>query len=288
MKEKSIILVIDFGSSLTKAIYQVSNRKRKKLLIMSPCVSQVSISELRRQEGAIRFDKPPEHSSWVSTSFQSKEDVIAVGFLAEQFGRSSSFKQLKYENAVYKVLAAIGVIINREQLFDETVRVRLMTLLPYGEYGNSDQLRELLVQTMRQFSFQGRELKVKFDFFMNVPESTGLIELKTSGAFEYDKSMALMFGHRNMSGVVFDRGQLVRSESYTTDFGFHHLVNAIAERSPVRSLSGLTKALYNLDVFADTISVNYHTVEGLCSSLDVACHAICRRSHDNCRSLKTL
>ena len=268
MKDKSIVLAIDFGSSLTKAIYQVSNRKRKKLLIMSPSVSKVSISELRRQNSAIQLDKPLEHSSWVRTCFQSEEDALAVGFLAEQFGRSTSMKPLKYENAVYKVLAAIGVIVNREQLLDGPVHVHLMTLLPYGEYGNSEQLHSLASQTMRYFSFQGHDVEAILDFYMSVPESSGLIELKTTGAFEYGKSMALMFGHRNMSGVVFDRGQLVRSESYSTHLGFHHLVNAIAERSPVRSLSGLTKLLYGLDVSSDLIPFTSSLLEGLCSSLE--------------------
>ena len=235
---------------------------------MSPSVSKVSLSELERQESAIQFDKPLEHSSWVSTSFQSEEEAIAVGFLAEQFGRSSSMKQLKYENAVYKVLAAIGVIVNREKLLDGPVHVHLMTLLPYGEYGNSEQLRFLVSQTMSQFRFQGHEVKAFLDFYRSVPESTGLIDLKTSGAFEYGKSMALMFGHRNMSGVVFDRGQLVRSESYTTDLGFHHLVNAISEQSPVRSLSSLTKLLYGLDVSSNPISLTSSSLEGLCSSLE--------------------
>lgn len=268
MKSHSIRLAIDFGSSLTKAIYQVSTRKRKKLLIMSPSVSKVSILELERQEGAIQLDKPLEHSSWLSTRFQSAAEAIAVGSLAEQFGRSTSMKQLKYENAVYKVLSAIGVIVNREQLFGEAVHVHLMTLLPYGEYGNRDHLNSVLGQTMRRFSFQGCEVEAILDFFMSVPEASGLFELQHSGAFEYGKSMALMFGHRNMSGVVFDRGQLVRCESYSTDLGFHHLLTAINERSPVRSLSGLTRLLYGLDVSSDSIPFSSSSLEDLCLSLE--------------------
>ena len=268
MKDKSIVLAIDFGSSLTKAIYQVSNRKRKKLLIMSPSVSKVSVSELERQESAVRLDKPPEHSSWVRTRFQSEEEAIAVGFLAEQFGRSSSIKQLKYENAVYKVLAAIGVIMSREHLLDQPVHVYLMTLLPYGEYGNHQYLGSLVSQALNRFIYQGREVRAIVNFSMSVPEATGLFELKCSGAFEYGKGMALMFGHRNMSGVVFERGQLVRSESYSTDLGFRHLVDAISERNPVRSLSALTKVLYSLDLDSDAISSNSSLVDELCSSLE--------------------
>jgi hypothetical protein len=112
MKVTEVRIGFDPGSSLTKVVYALPNSS-SKYLVMEPHVLQLPESSLR--SNAISFERLQlEHNAWVK--LQSQDPLgYAVGALARRYQIETRLDQLKYEQSLYKLLAAIGVIAHQEQ-----------------------------------------------------------------------------------------------------------------------------------------------------------------------------
>lgn len=224
-----LCLVFDPSSSLSKGLYCL-NDATLKLVTMEPEVIPVPKSSLGQlQQGRVGVSTP-ENEALVGLG----DDYYAVGFLAKtQLYSYENLKQLKYENAVPKVAAMIGVIAQKKRL-PSKFGVDLGILLPYGEYQDRLKLKGLLEQALSRFTFNGQSYQVGLDSFHCFPEGGGVLFRGTKRDLnQREKSiLVVMLGYRNVSYLLMERGKLTKGE--TEDLGFSWLINKVKE-----STSGL-------------------------------------------------
>ena len=241
-----LTLTFDPGSSLSKVIYHLTDG-RPRLLLMEPEVIELSLSSIDahlRTRGSLGITRP-EDDVWLQCS--DSQQCQVVGYLARQFLAAVRMNEVKYERALYKVLAAVGAIVQHMDL-PRKFSIAISALLPYGEYQNAQRFQQLLKQQLKNYSFRGERLQVKLEAFECRPEGGGLAMARVmqNGAewFQQQTLAVLMFGHRNTSLLLFERGKLAIGN--TTDLGFHQLVDKVLNRTSGQSADSLTSAIYSI------------------------------------------
>jgi uncharacterized protein YeeX (DUF496 family) len=249
-----LTLTFDPGSSLSKVIYCLSDGK-PQLLLMEPEVIELSLDSITthlKTRGSIGITRS-EDDAWLQCGDGKQCQV--VGYLARQFLATVRMNEVKYERALYKVLAAVGAISRREGFANvqqtnlpRKFSVAISALLPYGEYQNAQRFQQLLKQHLKNYSFRGERLQVKLEVFECRPEGGGLAMARVmqNGAewFQQQTLAVLMFGHRNTSLLLFERGKLAMGN--TTALGFHQLVDKVLHRTSGQSADSLTRAIYDV------------------------------------------
>ena len=108
-------------------------------LFMSSALDEVSSERMENQlkrSNWIGFSQL-EQQAWLKNG----NDLVAVGGLAEKFSPTDLRAEPKYENALYKILAAIGAIFETYQLSKRRqFKIQLGLLLPWDEYRDQDRL----------------------------------------------------------------------------------------------------------------------------------------------------
>jgi len=238
-----IIISLDPGASLSKVIYMASGNDTHELLVMQPETIVVPTSSIENYQ-ATRLGVPtPEAEAWGVVD----GECFVVGTLAREFLADAGMREVKYEKAVYKVLAAIGAIKQIHSL-PAKLSVSLSVLLPWNEYPDRDRFRIYLVAKLKDYTFRGERLRVKLSHFECFPEGSGLAmsRVKTKGKEWFrERTIAIvMFGHRNTSALVFLEGKLNILHTTTTELGFHQLVDMVARRTSGQDLNALTEAIF--------------------------------------------
>ena len=225
---KKTIVCIDVGSSLSKVIYQVGDDIKYLLMQPEHLALPPESAPMLPLDSGLGF---PEDNAWIR--FKKDGDCHAVGRVAKDYKAFVNFKTLKSQIATPKILAAIGVIAEREQL-NENFCLDLGVLLPWGEIQSREQLETELKAAMRSFYFRNRRLKVTLERFECVPEASGaaMWDAKYQADFRNENRAYLMFGHRNTSLLFFRKGTLSRSESSTTKLGFYDLIDKMRQKVP--------------------------------------------------------
>lgn len=241
-----LTLTFDPGSSLSKVIYRLSNGQ-PRLLLMEPEVIELNPSSIDthlKTRGSIGIVRP-EDDAWLQHS--GSQQCQAVGYLARQFLATARMNELKYELALHKVMAAVGAIAQQADL-PRKFSVAISTLLPYGEYQNASRLQQLLQQRLKGYSFRGTRVQASLETFECRPEGGGLAMARAvqGGAewFQQQTLAVLMFGHRNTSLLLFERGKLALGN--TTDLGFYQLVDKVLNRTSGQDINALTTAIYRI------------------------------------------
>jgi hypothetical protein len=182
--------------------------------------------------GTVDFCSDPEHQSWLKLPHD--ENFYAVGQLAHQFKAIARLDKLKYEQALYKILAAIGTIVQREKITGKFI-VKLSTVLPYAEYRNRTQLKQQITTALKDFEFRGQTMKGTLEGFFCSPEGGGhawkLIQEKGHDWFNKRDVVVLMIGHRDVSCLAFSRGTVDPNHSQTAALGFSQLLKRIVRRT---------------------------------------------------------
>jgi hypothetical protein len=242
-----LVLSFDPGASLTKSIYKRANENTLHLLTMEPEIIQLpqsSIDAYRSSRSELGAAKP-EDEAWIQCSGEVEYQI--VGFLARQFLATARIDKLKYETALYKVLAVVGAIAQHSSLPNQ-FSLALLVPLPYGEYQNRHRLEQQLKTALKNFKFRGQRLRVKLEIFECRPEGAGLamIRVKQNGLEWFQKQViaVLMFGHRNTSVLVFERGTM--TAGHTTALGFHQLVKQVVDRTSGQDVFSLVPVIYEL------------------------------------------
>lgn len=220
-----LLLTIDPGSSLTKMIYRILGEIsfKAELFCMEPELIAVTKESIDSYESG-RINSPsPENEAWV----QFENEYYAVGFLARKhFQACVKLSELKYENAIPKVLAAVGAIAEREGLGTNCV-LGLALLLPYGEWEDRERLERALATVLSNFSFRGKQMSVRLGCFECMPEGGGLVLTRSKKLGADFNSMAIavvMFGYRDISVVLFERGL---SSGETASLGLSWMVERV-------------------------------------------------------------
>lgn len=228
MVRKRIQAYLDLGSSATKGVYWSGGKFH--WLWMLPQCNLMSSMQIQRLRSDLEEAKP-ESSAFV----QLGEKVYSVGALARAFSGDSGIVLPKKERAVYKVLAAIGVMALHEGVGEE-FELDLGVVLPLAEYWQD---REKLVAAINEatasFGFRGRSLKVHLGTVQMRPEGVGLYIGRRIQLLKEDVDVTtkvitvLMFGHRNLSILTFDKGSPpTESNSSSQGPGFVEYLKQVA------------------------------------------------------------
>ncbi|MBD2199486.1 MULTISPECIES: ParM/StbA family protein [Calothrix] len=243
----NLIVSFDPGASLTKIVYELATEGKPCLMTMEPemlKLPQSSIDAYMSSRKGLESPKPVDEA-WVSSPANGDTQCTVVGFLARQFSASARLDKLKYETSIHKALAVIGAIAQHNKL-PNRFSLSLTSLLPYGEYQNRQAFEQQLQSALKDFRFRGQRLRVKLERFECLPEGAGLamIRQRQNGKewFNAQTIAVLMFGHRNTSLLLFERGKM--TAGYTNGLGFHQMVKRVIERTSGQDATVLTSAIY--------------------------------------------
>ena len=237
-----IFASIDLGSSLTKVFYL--NQTQSQPLIVAPEVAWIQPQQL--DELAINKNAASEYSAWL----QMGEEMVAVGQLAQNFGGDSGLVERKLHRAGYKVLAVLGILREKLEL-PTSVAAHIAVMLPITEFKDRQQLQESIKKAASGFAFRGQPLSIHLQNCLMLPEGFGLYticknNLKLRGIEPSTRTIfVLMFGHRNLSVLVFQNGTLQTGKSSSDGPGFFEAVKAGAQAQGIlaKDYPQLLKAL---------------------------------------------
>ncbi|AFZ15624.1 hypothetical protein Cri9333_4859 (plasmid) [Crinalium epipsammum PCC 9333] len=261
-----ITVGIDPGASLTKVIAEVEGIKETYLVTMLPEIASVSretLENYRSGKGQLGSARP-EDEAWVEWDGH----IYLVGSFAREFSGDAGMSELKYERAIYKTSAALGVIIDKANSSStkrnlNNITLELTVLLPWNEYEDRKKFEERLTSVLADFSFRGQPLKVKLSSFLCRPEGSGLAMIRISQKgldWFRDRTLAvLMFGHRNVTALQFSGGRMVKGES--PEMGFMKLENKVLERTSGQQPLELSKAIFQANHFIMSRPDNFSSIK---------------------------
>ena len=240
-----LYLCVDPGGSQTKIIYQLHGQLKPQYLLMPPEVEQITAFSLNSYFDSLGWigSPAPIQQIWLEVD----EDVFVVGAFASKFDPEDRLGELKYENALYKVLAAVGLIREIHQLSPRKKLVlQLAILLPWNEYNDRQRFRAKIDTMLSQFSFRGQTCKVKLEKFLCRPEGGGLaaIRILQQGInwLQQRKLGVLMLGHRNTTALYFEYGELKQGDSPL--IGFSKLLDDVIARTSGLNRESLARAIF--------------------------------------------
>lgn len=198
-------LAADLGSSASKLFYRVQSDQCVPLWMGAEVVDGLSSVVLSGLSTAGR----PQDTAWLELD----EDVVMVGEAAKAFLEMNSLSAKKYEKAVYKLAAALGVIAELEQL-PRCYSAVVWLALPLGELSTQAVIAARLTDLCQQgFRCRGRFQQVEVTFKC-YPEGFGLYLIRKQHlsrigeVIEQRRTSIVMMGHRNLSLLAFDNGSL--------------------------------------------------------------------------------
>ncbi len=221
-----LLLTLDPGTTDSKICYRVSEGEELssfKLLLMDSKTTTVSRESIETYE-ANRITTPlPESEAWI----KYEDEYYVTGFLAaRRFKAVLDKKALKYEGAITKVLATVGVIVTKEGL-SPSLDLALSIALPYSEWETREKMERELKTALSSFCFRGREFAVNLEFFKCIPEGGGLMLTrgkKLGRKFVESKIVSLMWGYRDLSVVTSDCSVI---DGQTIKLGFLEMLEQI-------------------------------------------------------------
>ncbi len=246
-----IYLSVDVGGSQTKIIYQIESDQQPDFLLMPPILEEISTTKL---------DNYKERKGWIGSPHPDQElwvtwdkRVVVLGDFASKFDPIDRIKELKYENALWKVLGAIGLIVETSKVKvppKKPLKVELALLLPWNEYSDRKKFAEQLRKMLAGFKVRDLNLKVELKRFLCRPEGGGLaaLRIKEQGIdWLRDQQLGvLMFGHRNTTALYFDRGELKLGDSPLLGFAtmLDMIIEATSGLDRERLAAAINKARY--------------------------------------------
>ena len=252
-----LFVCLDPGGSQTKIIYQLEGDEKPRYLLMSPEVEEISQESFDfyfNSKGWIGYPDPIQQA-WI----QVDKKIYVVGAFANHFDPSDRLKELKYENALYKVLAALGVIVEKHDLpHKKKLKFQLALLLPANEYNDRQRFIERLAQLLENFSFRGKVVRFKMERFLCRPEGGGLISIAVIRHgidwLRERKVGVLMLGHRNVSALYFESGEMKKIDSPL--IGFSGFLDGVVALTSGLEREKLNRAIFqSLDAAGNSILV---------------------------------
>lgn len=237
-KKERLILALDLGGSMTKIIGGVSFAQRD-VFGMEPQVIELPKEFL---ESGWFSDQECDRA-WVEVFDKS----YAVGSLACALANANPMlSRPKSELALPKTLAALWLMKERFTLSNH-LRLFLCCLLPPGERKDGEKLKEQLQQVAPGFQTPSGQITFVLEEFRCKAEGSGIFMLhrckRTSEALRRTGVAVVMLGYRNISTMVFERNNLV--DSQTCQMGFANLIKKVVQQTSSQNLSRLAPAVAN-------------------------------------------
>lgn len=233
-----LVVAFDPGSTLSRAFY-TAKPFNLELLLMEPEVASVRKQSIEAYERNKIGKAAPENSAWVE--YEGK--YRAVGFLAKnRFHANPGLQELKFEKAIYKVLALVGSIAQNKSL-PARFNLGLGVFLPWGEYQDRQRFQQLLAQALANFTFRGQKFSIVLETFDCMPEGGGLITRGRRPGFSLRQQtvVVVMVGYRNASALVLCRGEMTGAD--TNNLGFVRLIEQVKAQTSGQEDNELTKII---------------------------------------------
>lgn len=237
-----LLIVLDFGGSLTKVIYAGSD-EQLRFLSMEPEVLGLPKASIDSYESSkMGMDSAdPADKAWVG----SGEQFYAVGYLArEQFNGNAGLSQLKVDRAVPKAMAAVWAASVDLQLGNE-FEAAVGVLLPPGEFENAERLRATIENSLKEFHSPTGTLNVTVTDWDCKPEGGGVYMMHTlnqePSVLKQKTIAVLMVGFRNASVLLATRGAVTKR--VTSDLGFIKLLERVTKRTSGLDINQLAGAI---------------------------------------------
>ena len=238
-----LFLCVDPGGSQTKIIYQLTRDKKPRYLLMPPEVEQIKESNLKRylEKESSMSNPSPIRQAYLKV----KDRTFVVGYFASKFDPEDRLQEIKYENALYKTLAAVGVIVEQNNLNPQKISLQLAILLPWNEYEDRSKFYNKLKEYLSDFVFRGLSYSVQLDKFICRPEGGGLAAIHTrkkGSDWQQDKKLGiLMFGHRNITALCFEYGELTGDSPL---IGFSKFLDNVISRTSGLDRDRIASAIF--------------------------------------------
>ena len=238
-----LVVVLDPGRSLSKIFYSYLGQ-RPKLLLMEPEVIEMDVNILSEEYENKVSSADPEHSAWVQIGTQA----WAVGtFAKHNFQAPKTLRQRKYVDSSPKVLAAIGVIMEREQIpASANLSIYLGLLLPKKEWSDRKYFEDGIKDALSCFRFRHQSLSLKLEEFNCSPEGAGLIyeyRRELGQGFKSLNTGVVIVGFQHCSYLTMKHG--VFGPCDTADLGFARLVEIVEDTTSGLTIEQLAPAIYN-------------------------------------------
>jgi hypothetical protein len=243
-----IYLSVDVGGSQTKIIYQVDDQTKPNYVLLPPAIEEITKDKLNFFMERLGWigSPSPDQQLWVEWNNR----VVVLGEFAANFDPLDRIKELKYENALWKVLSAVGLIVelsNVKVTAKKQINLELALLLPWNEYSDRRRFEEQLRVMLANFTVRKQYLKVNLERFLCRPEGGGLaaLRIKQQGVdwLRTSQLAVLMFGHRNTTALYFDRGQLKLGDSPL--LGFANMLDIVLDMTSGLDRERLSSAIFD-------------------------------------------
>ncbi|MEL7079021.1 MAG: ParM/StbA family protein [Cyanobacteria bacterium J06582_2] len=225
-----LFICVDPGGSQTKIIYQLPKDEKPIYFLMPPEVEKISSNNLKRYLD--KESKMSNPSAVRQAYLVVNKQTFVVGHFASKFDPEDRLSEIKYENALYKTLATVGIIVDQNDLNPKKVSLQLAVLLPWNEYEDRQKFYGKLKEYLNNFNFRGKPYSVQLDRFICRPEGGGLAAIhnkKKGSRWQQDKKLGiLMFGHRNITALCFEYGELTGDSPL---IGFSKLLDNVVGRT---------------------------------------------------------
>ncbi|PMB21884.1 ParM/StbA family protein [Fischerella thermalis] len=236
-----LILTLDFGGSATKGIYGKLDQNNPGLLVMEPEVLKVPFESVASHSTDTLGTTEPENIAWVSYG----HDTFAVGYLAKNnYYANAGLKELKYERAIAKTLAAVWAVSQKLRL-GASFQLALTCLLPPGELENKESFLRQLQTALANYTTPTGIIRVELVESKCLPEGAGIYlayQKKVGEALKAKVIALAMVGYRNASVLISDKGRL-EANGKTSDLGMIRLLETVVAKTSGQTVSGLAPAI---------------------------------------------
>lgn len=222
----AINLATDSGGSSLRGITAGKGEFNLALFQMEPEVTPVTLESLEHCQQFKIGSTDLSRNAYVEFADQ----YFAIGHLAKHFKANLQLEKRKFELALPKVLALIGLISETYQV-PNGAAFNLALLLPYSEYSDRDLFKQILTKALADYQFCGVKKSFVLETFICLPEGAGVLFYgREAGTSFQDLNITVsMLGYRDVSLLHINKGELSKGQSQS--LGFYNFIKAVCEQT---------------------------------------------------------
>lgn len=232
--KKLVSICVDLGTSAIKVVYLIDDVLIDYLEI-TPEYKKLP-AHSAQQLPVDRAYGLSEDTAWIR--YDKNGECHLVGNLAIEYKGFAAKKTLKWEMAAPKILSAIAIVLERENLAPSKAKLSVLgVLLPPEEMPATDELRANLLKLLK-VGFYWRDRKFKITVAKGAiciaAETNGLIldDLEKYPQMSQQVWVYSMSGEKHSTLTTSVRGSLSRIHSGSKDLGFFNLDRMMSEKIP--------------------------------------------------------
>lgn len=227
---------IDLGSSGTKAV--LNDGERFYAYQCPPLVADMPPSELNIIEAqGEQLGSGLESVSYLQ--LDPETPAYALGEDAQGRPNKATSSLPKSALAHIRALGVIGELAYQHDL--EHIELDVGLALPFNEYLTDYRAITHEILGHKMFTYRGKDILLEFGQVKVLPEAAGLVQWrKVQRAQQKERGsktfVVLMFGHRDLSFLLFNGGRPPQGEPSSTErLGYQQLLKAVAQDLPCSS-----------------------------------------------------